>query len=99
MLWRGRRQSTNVEDRRGMSGRTVAVGGGLGGILLILLALLFGADPRQILEQMPSDQSGSGTETSRPTNPQEDQLKQFSSVVLAETEDVWSELFKQMGRQ
>ena len=98
MRWRDRRQSENIEDRRGMSGGKIAIGGGLGTIVLILLALLFGADPRQLLEQLPADQ-GAGTQTSRPTNPQEEELKQFASVVLAETEDVWTEIFRQNGRQ
>jgi uncharacterized protein len=98
MRWRDRRQSENIEDRRGMSGGKIAIGGGLGTIVLILLALLFGADPRQLLEQLPADQ-GAGTQTSRPTNPQEEELKQFVSVVLAETEDVWTEVLRQNGRQ
>ena len=54
MLWKNRRESDNVEDRRGISGTGMAVGGGLGSIVLVLLALLFGADPRQLLQQAPS---------------------------------------------
>ena len=50
MLWKGQRQSENVEDRRGMSGGGLAIGGGLGGIVLLVIALLLGADPRQLLE-------------------------------------------------
>ena len=53
MLWRGQRQSENVEDRRGMSGGGLAIGGGLGGIVLLVIALLLGADPRQLLQQSP----------------------------------------------
>jgi uncharacterized protein len=99
MRWRGERQSENIEDRRGMSRGGMAIGGGLGGIVLIVLALLFGADPRQLLEQMPTEGPGSGTQTSRPVNPEEEELKQFVAVVLASTEDVWNEIFRQMGRQ
>ena len=98
MRWRDRRQSENVEDRRGMSGGKIAIGGGLGTIVLILLALIFGADPRQLLEQLPADQ-GAGPQTSRPTNPEEEELKKFVAVVLAETEDVWTDIFRQNGRQ
>ncbi|MGH9882303.1 MAG: neutral zinc metallopeptidase, partial [Pyrinomonadaceae bacterium] len=98
MRWRDRRQSENVEDRRGMSGGKLAIGGGLGTIVILLLALLFGADPRQFLEQLPAT-TDTGTQTSRPTNPQEEELKQFVRVVLAETEDVWNEIFRQAGRQ
>jgi uncharacterized protein len=97
MRWRDQRQSENIEDRRGASGgRGIAIGGGLGGMLLVLLALLFGADPRRLLEQLP--QQGSGVETSRQVNPEEEELRQFVGVVLAQTEDAWTEEFKKMGR-
>ncbi len=97
MRWRGERQSTNIEDRRGMSRGGMAVGGGLGGIVLIVLALLFGADPRQFLEQVPD--AGPGQQSSRPINPEEEELKQFVATVLAGTEDIWHEQFRRIGRQ
>ena len=97
MRWRGERQSSNIEDRRGLTPK-VAVGGGLGTLLLIIIALLFGADPRQLLEQVPSGPS-SEVQSSRPVNPEEEELKQFVSVVLAKSEDVWSDVFRQNGRQ
>lgn len=98
MRWRGERQSSNIEDRRGMSRGGIAVGGGLGGIVLIVLALLFGADPRQFLEQVPNSGAGPGQQ-SRPINPEEEELKQFVATVLASTEDVWHEQFRLLGRQ
>ena len=98
MRWRGERQSDNVEDRRGMSGGKI-IGGGLGGLVLLVIAVLMGADPRQLLEQMPAGDPSSGTQTSRPNNPQEDELAQFVRVVLASTEDYWTEAFRQMGRE
>jgi uncharacterized protein len=98
MRWRGERQSTNIEDRRGMSGGKIAVGGGLGTIVILIIALLFGADPRQLLEQVPTDPS-SGVQSSRPVSPEEEELKQFVSVVLAKSEDVWNDVFRQNGRQ
>lgn len=98
MRWRGERQSTNIEDRRGLTGGKVAVGGGLGTLLIIVIALLFGADPRQFLEQVPTDQP-SQVQTSRPQNAEEEELKQFVGVVLAKSEDVWGEIFRQNGRQ
>jgi predicted metalloprotease len=76
----------------------MAIGGGLGGIVILIIALLFGADPRQLLEQLPNQQAP-GTQTSRPNNPQEEELKQFVRTVLASTEDVWTDLFRQAGRQ
>lgn len=98
MLWKGRRESSNIEDRRGMSGGKMIVGG-LGGIVLLVITLLLGGDPRQILEQLPSSQPNDGTQSSRPVNPQEEELRKFVGVVLAETEDVWNDIFSQMGRQ
>ncbi len=99
MRWRGERQSDNIEDRRGMSGGGKIIGGGLGGIVLLVIALLMGADPRQLLEQVSSGDQSSGTQTSRPVNPQEEELKQFVAVVLASTEDYWTEAFRQIGRE
>jgi predicted metalloprotease len=66
--------------------------------LILIIALLFGADPRQLLEQVPSDPS-SGVQSSRPVNQEEEELKQFVSVVLAKSEDVWNDVFRQNGRQ
>src|SRR6185503_12152246 len=97
MRWRGERQSSNIEDRRGL-GSKVAVGGGLGTVVLIILALLFGADPRQLLEQAP-DNGPSQVQSSRPVNSEEEELKQFVSVVLGKSEDVWHEVFRQNGRE
>jgi predicted metalloprotease len=96
MRWQGERESENVEDRRG-GGGGLAIGGGLGGILILILALVFGADPGQLFHQAP--QSDDGTQTSRPINPEEEELKKFVSVVLAQTEDAWSDIFRQMGKQ
>lgn len=98
MRWRGERQSSNIEDRRGLSAGKVAVGGGLGTVLLLIIALIFGADPRQLLEQLPATPS-SDVQSSRPANPEEEELKQFVSVVLAKSEDVWNNVFRQNGRQ
>jgi predicted metalloprotease len=97
MRWRGERQSDNVEDRRGMSRGGMAIGGGLGSIVLIALALLFGADPRQLLEQLPKENQP-GTQKSQSNNSQNDEASQFVRVVLASTEDVWTEIFRQQGR-
>jgi len=98
MRWRGERESTNIEDRRGLSAGRVAVGGGLGTIVIMVLALLFGVNPQRLLEQLPTEQQP-GVESSRPQNAEEEELKQFVSVVLAKTEDVWTDVFRQNGRQ
>ena len=99
MRWREGRQSENVEDRRGISRGGMAIGGGLGGIVLLVIALLLGADPRQLLEQLPADGQAPPTQSSGPTNPEEDELRKFVGAVLADTEDVWNATFRQMGRQ
>ena len=99
MRWRGERQSTNVEDRRGMGGKGLAVGGGLGTIVLLLLALLMGGDPRQLLEQVGTE-GGGGPVAQQPgaqQPPAQDDQTQFVRAALASTEDVWSEIFRQNG--
>jgi hypothetical protein len=81
-----------------MSGGGLAVGGGLGAIVILVIALLLGADPRQLLEQSP-EAPPQGTQSSRSINPEEDELKQFSATVLASTEDVWTDIFQQQGKR
>jgi uncharacterized protein len=98
MRWRGERESSNIEDRRGLSVGRVAAGGGLGTIVIMVLALLFGVNPQRLLEQLPSDQPPA-TQSSRPQNAEEEELKQFVAVVLGKTEDVWSDVFRKNGRQ
>ncbi len=100
MLWRNRRESSNVEDRRGFGGGGggIAIGGGFGTLVLIVLALLFGVDPRQLLDQAPS-QPGASAPAQAPDSASEDDTTKFTRVVLADTEDVWNGLFQQMGRQ
>jgi hypothetical protein len=93
----GRRLSTNVDDRRGMSTGRVAGGVGLGGLIIIgLITLLMGGNPADVLEQMGGL---GGTEIVSPTGRQataeEEQLAVFSKQILAGTEDVWTEIFKQ----
>ena len=94
MRWKGRKESSNVEDRRGMSpGGKGIVGGGIGTIAIVLVVLLLGGDPTSILQNVQTDQQGS---TSNYTETAEDkELSQFVSVVLAETESVWHQIFKE----
>ena len=93
MRWREGRRSENVEDRRGM-GTGVAVGGGLGVLLLAGLVMLLGGDPSAILTQGPP----AGSEPTTKTSPEEEELAEFVRVVLADTEDVWKEQFRRLGR-
>ena len=87
MRWRGRQGSGNVSDRRGMGGK-LAVGGGLGGIVLLILSMLLGGNP---LENMNLGTQGN---TYTPSA-EEDERAQFVSVVLKDTEDVWNTLFQE----
>src|ERR1043165_5130903 len=98
MRWRGERQSTNIEDRRGMSAGKMAVGGGLGTVLIMILALLFGFDPQTLLQQVPADET-SPVQSSRSQKAEDEAPKQVVSVVLAKSEDVWTDVFRKNGRQ
>ncbi|MFE6168231.1 neutral zinc metallopeptidase [Viridibacillus arvi] len=98
MNWKGRRQSANVDDRRGMKSPAV-IGGGIGGIgiIIVLLYTLLGGNPQDILngsqQSIPTEQQSS---TYIPTA-EEEELASFVKVVLADTEDVWTEIFKKEG--
>ncbi|MFZ1520351.1 MAG: neutral zinc metallopeptidase [Ignavibacteriaceae bacterium] len=96
MRWKGRRESSNVEDRRGMSPRGKGmVGGGIGTIAIVLVVLLLGGDPTSILQNV---QLGDQTTNTNYTETAEDkELAQFVGVVLAETESVWHAIFKEAG--
>lgn len=91
MKWQGRRGSSNVEDRRGMGGKA-AIGGGIGGVglIFVLIFTLLGGDPSQLL--------GTGSNEPYQETEQDQELAEFVSVVLADTEDVWTEVFKEEGR-
>ncbi len=103
MRWRGRRQSSRVEDRRGRSPVGKGVGLGGGGLLLVLLfVMITGRDPQQVMEVLEQTQ-GAATSASLPAGggsggPPADELGQFASVVLADTEDTWNALFAQAGQ-
>jgi predicted metalloprotease len=97
MRWSGRRQSGNVEDRRGVRAGGLAVGGGgIVAVIITLVVLFLSGDPGTILDQNQSTAFPMSPAVST-LNAQEEQLKQFVSVVLAATEDVWTEEFRLMG--
>jgi uncharacterized protein len=97
MRWQGRRQSSNVDDRRRLPAAGLALGGG-GALVIAVLALLFGFNPDDALQQLaPATQPG--VEAGQPVDPHQEELKQFVAVVLADTEDVWTRLFAEQGRQ
>lgn len=95
MRWRGGRESDNVEDRRGLRAAPTLAGGGIGTVILLLVAWYFGIDPSMLLQ----GGSSSGTLNPQPVqiSPADDESRRFVSVVLADTEDTWHDLFRRMG--
>jgi predicted metalloprotease len=95
MKWQGRQGSDNVEDRRGMRPGKVAIGGGIGTIVIAVIVLLLGGDPTQLLNVRDgSEQTESGPVQS---SPEEEAMVQFVKVVLKDTETVWGKIFEQSG--
>lgn len=92
MEWKGRRGSRNVEDRRGMGGKTL-IGGGIGGVVMLLIVMFLGGDPSDILSNM----TASPSNTEYVETEQDKELAEFVSVVLADTEEVWTEVFEKEG--
>lgn len=88
MLWRGRRQSGNVEDRRGKGG--LIAGGGIGGIIIALVIYFLGGDSSQLQERI---NQSPGPLSEQPVA--NDTLSQYVKVVLADTEDIWNKLFRE----
>ena len=99
MKWLGRRQSGNVEDRRGFSGGGLAIGGGIGGLLIYLaINFFFGSDSANLVDQISSNQQQTEARGVVETkDAQEDKIAEFSATVLALTEDVWNKLFAEQG--
>ena len=100
MRWRGGRRSSNIEDRRGVRSRGGLLGGGIGTIVLVLVAMYFGVDPTFLIEGMQSSSVPTSTSGTRPSaeDLQDDPLADMIAVVMADTEDVWQQIFAGMGR-
>jgi predicted metalloprotease len=94
MLWKGRRQSGNVDDRRGMSGGSILAGGGVIGVIVLLLNFFLGDGDLSQLQQINVQQQ---QPMSAEEQAADEERAQFVKVVLAETEDVWNEIFRQNG--
>lgn len=93
MRWIGGRESTNVDDRRGISGGGLAVGGGIIGVIVVVLRLLLGGGGEDVQLPIP----GQTTEMTAEQKAADDQRAKFVKVVLGYTEDVWNELFANQG--
>lgn len=95
----GRRESTNVDDRRGGSTVAKAGGIGLGGIIIVgLITLLMGGDPTDVIQNV-QNMGGMGTTYTTDYTPtaEEEELATFAKQILAGTEDVWTKIFEQNG--
>ncbi len=98
MRWKRGRRSTNIEDRRGARAPTM-IGGGIGTIVIVLVALYFGVDPTPLLQGVQS--GGASSSGTRPTaeDLEADPLADMVAVVVGDTEDVWTEIFAAQGRR
>ena len=95
MLWQGRRESSNVDDRRGLSGGKLAAGGGIIGVIALLINFFLGSgDVSTTLQQLPAQTN----QLSPQEQAADDKRAQFVKVVLADTEDVWGDIMKQLGK-
>lgn len=98
MLWKGRRESDNVEDLRGSGGiGGKVIGGGIGTIVIAIIVYFLGGDPSQVLQESPTMPKATQDEPYQETQ-SEGEARHFVSVVLAETEDVWTDIFRKMGK-
>ncbi len=98
MRWRGQEGSSNIEDRRGVSGKGIALGGGgIGVLVLVVVVMLCGGDPQTLLDNLPSTTTQQQPQTQTNPNAPDDDNKKFAAFVLKSTEDVWSDVFRKSG--
>src|SRR5206468_3207992 len=99
MLWQGQRESENVEDTRGSGGGgRIVLGGGIGTVILVVLYLLLGGNPQALFDSQQQQAQLSQTAQFDNQGPR-DEASKFVAVVLADTEDAWNAVFRQMGAQ
>ncbi|RZJ63893.1 MAG: metalloprotease [Flavobacterium sp.] len=100
MKWGGRRQSGNMDDRRGMSGGKIAAGGGIIGVIFLLINMFSGGDSGGILDGIQEQLQQQGTTQSgerTPLTPEQEEMGKFVNAVLVDTEDVWTKIFEENG--
>ncbi|CAN5191124.1 neutral zinc metallopeptidase [soil metagenome] len=96
MKWQGRRKSTNVDDRRGKStGGKLVAGGGIIGLIFLAIQIFGGGDATEILNQIQTQDTGTTQE--RELTAAEQEVGDFAATVLADTEDVWNNIFREHG--
>lgn len=97
MKWRGRRQSDNMEDRRGSSGKgKLIAGGGIIGVIFVIAQFILSDGDVSVLNQL--EGASESTETRELTS-EEKELGEFSATILADTEDTWNTIFSENNRQ
>ncbi|ATH83611.1 KPN_02809 family neutral zinc metallopeptidase [Ectopseudomonas hydrolytica] len=100
MRWQRGRRSDNVVDARGRTGRRVGGGLSLGGVaLVVIVSLMMGQDPLQILGQIAGQATQSQVGSSGGVPAANDQQRDFVRAILGDTEDTWRELFQRAGQQ
>jgi predicted metalloprotease len=99
MKWSGRRQSDNMEDRRGVSGGKIVAGGGIIGVIILVINMFMGGDNSAVLDQINNQLQQQSTTSGEPVelSAHDKEMGQFVATVLADTEDVWSKIFAENG--
>ncbi|QEE50512.1 metalloprotease [Flavobacterium alkalisoli] len=98
MKWKGRRESGNVDDRRGMSGGKIAAGGGIIAIIVVLLNMFMGGDSTEVINEINNQlQQQTTTEEPVPLSAHDEEMGRMVKVILADTEDVWHKIFQENG--
>jgi predicted metalloprotease len=100
MQWEGREESENVEDTRGMGGsRGLVAGGGIVGVIVVILGLIFGVDVGNFRGGGGGGGGPGPDQPAGPRDPEEDRMAKFAGVILRDTEDVWDEQFAKLGKR
>jgi uncharacterized protein len=100
MKWEGRRQSSNMEDRRGMgTGGKVLAGGGLIGVVFLVIQMFMGGDNAQLMQELQNqiEQQQPASTPDQPLSEEDQKMGDFVATVLADTEDVWHKIFQENG--
>ncbi|RZJ32057.1 MAG: metalloprotease [Flavobacterium sp.] len=97
MKWLGRRESGNVEDRRGMSGGKLAAGGGVIGLIILVINMFMGGDSSTLINGLQDQMQQGGQEQSAPLSEADEEMGRFVKVIVADTEDVWKKIFADNG--
>ena len=98
MRWKGRRRSSNIDDRRGSGRAGKLLGGGIGTVVVILIAASTGLDPNMLMQGLEAVGGSTQSAEPLPENLENDPAANRIAVVLADTEDVWGEIFRSGGQ-